>query len=39
MIQGTWVEVDVAEVREDHVVLNMKKSGVVAFIAKETITE
>ena len=31
---GTWVDVDVAEVREDHVVLNMKKSGVVAFIAK-----
>ncbi len=31
---GTWVDVDVAEVREDHVVLNMKKSGIVAFIAK-----
>lgn len=31
---GTWVEVDVAEVREDHVVLNMKKSGIVAFVAK-----
>ena len=31
---GTWVNVDVAEVREDHVVLDMKKSGIVAFIAK-----
>ena len=36
---GTWVDVDVAEVREDHVVLNMKKSGIVAFVAKEMITE
>lgn len=32
--EGTWVNVDVVEVREDHVVLNMKSSGVVAFIAK-----
>ena len=31
---GTWVEVEVAEVREDHIVLNMKGNGVVAFIAK-----
>ncbi|MCM1123569.1 MAG: hypothetical protein NC416_13390 [Eubacterium sp.] len=31
---GTWVDVEVAEVRADHVVLNMKGSGVVAFIAK-----
>lgn len=31
---GTWVDVEVAEVREDHVVLNMKGNGVVAFIAK-----
>ncbi len=32
--EGAWVDVDVAEVREDHVVLNMKKSGIVAFVAK-----
>ena len=37
--EGTWVNVDVADIREDHVVLNMKKSGIVAFVAKETIAE
>lgn len=31
---GTWVEVEVAEVRADHIVLNMKGNGVVAFVAK-----
>lgn len=31
---GTWVNVEVAEVRADHVVLNMKGNGIVAFIAK-----
>ena len=31
---GTWVNVDVAEVREDHVVLDMKGNGVIAFIAR-----
>lgn len=31
---GAWVEVEVAEVRADHVTLNMKGNGVVAFIAK-----
>lgn len=31
---GVWVNVEVAEVRADHVVLNMKGNGVVAFIAK-----
>lgn len=31
---GTWVNVEVVEVRADHVVLNMKGNGVVAFIAK-----
>lgn len=31
---GRWVEIEVAEVRADHVVLNMKGNGVVAFIAK-----
>ena len=31
---GTWVEVEVAEVRADHVTLNMKGNGVVAFIAQ-----
>ena len=31
---GTWVDVEVAEVRADHVTLNMKGNGVVAFIAQ-----
>lgn len=31
---GAWVNVDIVEVREDHVVLDMKGNGVVAFIAK-----
>ncbi|MDE7340888.1 MAG: hypothetical protein K2N80_10110 [Lachnospiraceae bacterium] len=31
---GVWTNVDVAEVRADHVVLNMKGNGVVAFVAK-----
>lgn len=31
---GTWVNVEVAEIRADHVTLNMKGNGVVAFIAK-----
>lgn len=31
---GAWVEVEVAEVRADHVTLNLKGNGVVAFIAK-----
>lgn len=31
---GTWVNVEVVEVRADHVTLNMKGNGVVAFIAK-----
>lgn len=31
---GTWVNVEVVEVRADHVILNMKGNGVVAFIAK-----
>lgn len=31
---GVWVDVEVVEVREDHVVLNMKGNGVVAFLAK-----
>lgn len=31
---GTWVNVDVAEVRADHVTLNMTGNGVVAFIAQ-----
>lgn len=33
-VNGTWVDVDVAEVRADHVVLNLKRNGVVAFIEK-----
>lgn len=31
---GTWVDVEVSEVRADHVTLNMKGNGVVAFIAQ-----
>ena len=31
---GVWTNVGVAEVRADHVVLNMKGNGVVAFVAK-----
>ncbi len=32
-INGEWVEVEVVEVREDHVVLNLQKSGAIAFVA------
>ena len=31
---GTWVNVEIAEVRADHVTLNMKGNGVVAFVAQ-----
>lgn len=33
-VSGVWVDVEVIEVRADHVVLNLKSNGVVAFIAK-----
>lgn len=33
-VDGTWIDVEVAEVRADHVVLNLKGNGVVAFILK-----
>ena len=33
-VDGAWVEVEVAEVRADHVVLNLQQNGKVAFIAK-----
>lgn len=33
-VDGAWINVDVVEVRADHVVLNMKGNGVVAFVAK-----
>lgn len=33
-VDGAWTNVEVAEVRTDHVVLNMKGTGVVAFVAK-----
>lgn len=33
-IDGVWTEVEVAEVRADHVVLNLKQNGKVAFLAK-----
>ena len=33
-VDGAWVEVEVAEVRADHVVLNLKQNGKVAFITK-----
>lgn len=32
-VDGAWVEVEVAEVRGDHVVLNLKQNGIVAFVA------
>ena len=31
---GTWVDVEVAEVRADHVVLDLKQNGKVAFLVK-----
>lgn len=31
---GTWTDVEVVEVRADHVVLNLKQNGKVAFVAK-----
>lgn len=33
-VDGAWVDVEVKEVRADHVVLNLKQNGRVAFIAK-----
>lgn len=33
-LSGRWVDVEVTEVRADHVVLNLKSSGVVAFLEK-----
>ncbi|MDE7247988.1 MAG: hypothetical protein K2N43_08885 [Lachnospiraceae bacterium] len=33
-IDGTWIDVEVTEVRTDHVVLNLKNNGVVAFLLK-----
>lgn len=33
-VDGAWVDVEVAEVRADHVVLNLKQNGKVAFLAK-----
>lgn len=33
-VDGTWVDVEVAEVRADHVVLNLKQNGKVAFLTK-----
>lgn len=32
LINGEWVELEVAEIREDHVVVNMTSHGVLAFI-------
>lgn len=31
-VNGAWVDVEVVEVRADHVVLNLKNSGAVAFV-------
>lgn len=31
-VDGSWVEVEVTEIREDHVVVNMKSLGTLAFI-------
>lgn len=33
-VDGTWTDVEVVEVRADHVVLNLKSNGVVAFLMK-----
>lgn len=33
-VDGTWTDVEVVEVRADHVVLNLKGNGVVAFLMK-----
>lgn len=33
-VDGVWVDVEVVEVRADHVVLNLKQNGKVAFIGK-----
>lgn len=33
-VDGAWVDVEVTEVRADHVVLNLKQNGRVAFIVK-----
>lgn len=33
LVNGVWVDVQVVEVREDHVVLNLTNSGAVAFVA------
>lgn len=33
-VGGAWVDVEVKEVRADHVVLDLKRNGVVAFLAK-----
>lgn len=33
-VDGTWTDVEVVEVRADHVVLNLKSNGVVAFLKK-----
>lgn len=32
LVKGEWVEVEVAEIREDHVVVNMTSHGTLAFI-------
>lgn len=32
LVKGQWVEVEVAEIREDHVVINMKSHGTLAFV-------
>ncbi len=32
-VNGAWVDVEVVEIREDHVVLNLTNSGAVAFVA------
>lgn len=33
-VDGEWIEIAIAEVRADHVILNMTQNGVVAFIRK-----
>ena len=33
LINGVWVDVEIVEIREDHVVLNLTGSGAIAFVA------
>ena len=32
-VNGSWIDVEIVEIRADHVVLNLTNSGAVAFVA------